>query len=175
MACNQTLTGIAKDCTPSMGGVVRVFVANHSDVSGVTVTDEQITAIAMAATAKFKTFAFDPQTASLSSNRTIDLAAGVNFVVSELLLQFRRMETSKRVALAALAVNDLAVIVEDANGKYWYLGFDAPVNASANDGLTGTSRTDRNGYSITLQDNSKEMPYEVLVGDGGVDLSAITE
>lgn len=175
MACNQTLTGIAKDCTPSMGGVRRVFVANHSDVSAVTVTDEQITAIAMAAAAKFKTFNFDPQTASLSSNRTIDLAAGVNFVVSELLLQFRRMETSKRVALAALAVNDLAVIVEDANGKYWYLGFDAPVNASANDGLTGTSRTDRNGYSITLQDNSKEMPYEVLVGDGGVDLSAITE
>ena len=27
---------------------------------------------------------------------------------------------------------------------------------------TGTARADRNGYSITLQDNSLEMPLEVL-------------
>lgn len=175
MPCNLTLTGIAKDCTPSMGGVQEVYIANREDVSGVTVTSDQITAITMEASAKLKTFRFDPQTASMTSNRTIDLANGVNFVVTDLVLAFRRMETSKRVAISALAVNDLAVIVKDANGKYWYLGYDAPVNASANGGATGTARTDRNGYGITLQDNSRELPYEVLVGDGGVDLDAITE
>ena len=83
------------------------------------------------------------------------------------------MDTTKRVEIAALAQSELAVIVKDANGSYWYLGLDAPVKASAGDGLTGTARADRNGYSITLQDNSLDLPANILVGDGGVDLSTI--
>jgi hypothetical protein len=71
------------------------------------------------------------------------------------------METVKRVEITALALGDLAVIVKDANGKYWYLGKDEPVNASAGDGQTGTARSDANRYTITLQDNSLQMPYEV--------------
>ena len=71
------------------------------------------------------------------------------------------METAKRVEISALAVNDLVAIVKDANGIYWYLGYDEPVNASAGDGQTGTARGDANRYTITLQDNSKEMPMEV--------------
>ena len=42
------------------------------------------------------------------------------------------------------------------------LGVEAePVNASAGDGQTGTARSDANRYTITLQDNSLEMPFEV--------------
>ena len=82
-------------------------------------------------------------------------------MTTDLLLQFNRMETTKRVEISALAVNDLVAIVKDANGVYWYLGYDEPVNASAGDGQTGTARGDANRYTITLQDNSKEMPMEV--------------
>ena len=71
------------------------------------------------------------------------------------------MDTTKRIEISALAQGELAVIVKDANGAYWFLGKDAPVKASAGDGLTGTARADRNGYSITLQDNSLELPLEV--------------
>ena len=71
---------------------------------------------------------------------------------------FNRMETAKRVEISALAQNDLVVIVKYANGKYWLLGKDEAVNATAADGLTGTASADRNGYSITLQDNYLEMP-----------------
>ena len=35
------------------------------------------------------------------------------------------------------------------------------MNASASDGQTGTARADANRYTITLQDESLEMPYEV--------------
>jgi hypothetical protein len=82
-------------------------------------------------------------------------------VTTDLVVVFNRMETSKRVEITALAQNDLILVVKDANGKYWLLGKDEPVRATAGDGLTGTARADRNGYSITLQDNSHEMPYEV--------------
>lgn len=161
MACNQTLSGIARDCDPSMGGIVEALIANFEDVTEKTVSTNQITAITMASSKKFKSYAFPRNTGSLSSNYTIDLANGVRYVQSDLVLMFSKMDTTKRVEITALAQNDLIVIVKDANGKYWYLGFDEPVNASASDGLTGTARSDRNGYSVTLQDNSLAMPYEV--------------
>jgi hypothetical protein len=99
---------------------------------------------------------------------------GTKYVQTDLLLVFNRMETAKRVEIMAMAQGELVAIVKDANGSYWFLGKDEPLVLSAGDGLTGTARADRNGYSATLQDNSLELPYEVLVGDGGVDLDAIT-
>ena len=173
MACSQTLAGLANDCAASMGGIVEAYIANHADVDAVTLTSGKITGITMVSTAKFKKYAFPRNTGSLTSNYQIDEAAGSKFVQSDLVLQFNRMETTKRVEITALAQGELALIVKDANGAYWFLGKDAPVKASAGDGLTGTARADRNGYSITLQDNSLEMPCEILVGDGGVDLSSI--
>jgi len=144
-----------------MGGIVEALIANRDDVASVAVTSNVISAITMVGSAKFKRYAFARNTGSLSSNYTIDQATGVRYVASDLVLQFNRMETAKRVEISALAQNDLVVIVKDANGLYWYLGKDEAVNATAGDGLTGTARGDRNGYSITLQDNSLEMPYEV--------------
>lgn len=161
MSCIQTLSGLAKDCSGNMGGIVEVFIANFDDVTEVAVTDGQVSTITMAASAKFKKYSFAKNTGSLTSTYNIDAASGVKYVTSDLLLQFNRMETSKRVEITALALGDLAVICKDANGKYWYLGKDEPVNASAGDGQTGTARGDANRYTITLEDESLEMPYEV--------------
>lgn len=156
-----------------MGGIVEVYLANFDDVASVTADGGKITAIAMAASAKFKQYHFNPQSGSLTSTYNIDVANGINFVTSDLMLLFGKMETTKRVEVSALALGDLAAIVKDANGTYFYLGRTNPVKASAGDGQTGTARTDGNRYAITLQDNDPEMPYEVLVGEGGVDLAAI--
>ena len=161
MSCIQTLSGLTRDCSSNMGGIVEALIANYADVTGVTVSDGIISAISMASSAKFKRYSFAKNTGSLTSNYDIDAASGVKYVTSDLLLQFNRMETSKRVEITALALGDLAIIVKDANGKYWYLGKDEPVNASAGDGQTGTARGDANRYTITLHDESLEMPYEV--------------
>jgi hypothetical protein len=115
----------------------------------------------MASSAKFHRYQLPRNTGSLSSNYTIDDTTGAKFVASDLVLQVNRMDTAKRIEISALAQGELAIIVKDANGAYWFLGKDAPVKASAGDGLTGTARADRNGYSITLQDNSLELPLEV--------------
>ena len=161
MPCIQTLSGLARDCSSNMGGILEVLIANSDDVTGVTLSEGIISTISMATTAKFKRYTFAKNTGSLTSTYTLDPASGVKYVTSELLLQFNRMETQKRVEITALAMGDLVCIVKDANGKYWYLGKDEPVNASASDGQTGTARADANRYTITLQDESLEMPYEV--------------
>ncbi len=161
MPCLQTLSGLAKDCSSNMGGISEVYITNFDSVTGVTATGNKISGITVASSAKFKTYHFAKNTASLTSTYNIDPAAGTKYVASDLVLQFNRMETTKRVEITALALGDLAVIVKDANGLYWYLGKDEPVNASAGDGQTGAARADSNRYSITLHDESAEMPFEV--------------
>ena len=144
-----------------MGGILEVLLANREDVASVQAETGKISGITMEASAKFKRYTFARNTGSMTSTYTIDQASGVKYVTTDLVLQFNRMETTKRVEITALSVNDLVAIVKDANGVYWYLGYDEPVNASAGDGQTGTARGDANRYSITLQDISKEMPMEV--------------
>lgn len=161
MSCSQTLAGIARDCGANIGGIKRVLLANQSDVTTITVTTDKVSAITMAASKTFKEYLFRPGTGSMSSNYQVNAENGVAYVQTDLVMVFNRMETTKRVEIVALAQADLYAIVEDMNGKYWLLGYDEPLVISAGDGLTGTARTDRNGYSITLQDNSKELPYEV--------------
>lgn len=175
MACNQTISGIVQDCLTSKGGVAEVYLANYEDVTAVTVTSNKVNAITMASGKKFKRFYFRPGTSSMTSTLNIDNAAGVNFVQTLLTMLFSRMETTKRVEMSALAVNDLRAIVKDANGVYWLLGEEEPVIANAGDGQTGTAKTDANRYSITLEDNNGTFPKEILVGDGGVDLDTIVD
>lgn len=161
--CNQTLAGLAHDCEPSMGGILEVLLANSDDVTAVTVSDttHQISAITMATSAKFKKYNFNPETGNFTSTYQLNKQNGTRFVQSLLNFVFGRMNTTKRIEMTALAQNDLVAIVKDANGVYWFFGKDEPVTAQAATGQTGTARTDRNGYDLTLVDNSLELPFEV--------------
>ena len=175
MACNQTISGLAQDCLPSKGGVSEVCLANFEDVTDVSVTSDKVSGITMASGKKFKRYYFRPGTSSMTSTLNIDNAAGVNFVQTVLTMLYSRMETTKRVEMSALAVNDLRAIVKDANGVFWLLGEEEPVVANAADGQTGTAKTDANRYSITLEDNNSTFPKEILMGSGGVDLDSIVD
>lgn len=161
MACSQTLSGLAKDCETSIGGVAEVYIANYDDVSSASASSGKISTITMKASAKFKRYAFARNTANMVSNYVVSAENGTQYVETTLVMVFNRMETTKRVEITALAQGDLAVIVKDNNGTYFYLGKDEAVNISAGDGNTGTAKGDRNGYSITLMDASKELPFEV--------------
>lgn len=163
MSCPQSFAGIPQDCSPSMGGIDLVLLANKDDVSAITVnSDGEISAITMETGAYFYEYRFRPGTGSMTSEYQIDEAAGVKYVQTLLSLVFSRMETAKRIEIGALALADAIAIVRDLNGKYWLLGKDHPLHLNAGGGETGTARSDRNAYTITLQDDSLELPYEVL-------------
>lgn len=159
--CLVTLGGIAHDCSANMGGVKEVYIANKADVTAVTITSDVVSTITMAQTKKFKGYYFRKGSASLTSTWTKDASTGVAYVTSVLTMNFSKMETAKRVEVNALALGRLVVIVRDNNDKYWLLGKDDAVEASAGDGQTGTAMGDANRYSTSLQDVSQVLPYEV--------------
>lgn len=161
--CNQTLAGIQLDCTNSLGGIKTVYIANYGDISAVTVDSGtgMVTEITMSGNTKFKQYSFRKQTGSMTSTLNVDETAGINYVSTELSLVFTKMETSKRLEMTALAKGQLVVIVEDSNNKYWYLGYDDYVSASAGSANTGQNKGDSNNYGLTLKDESETFPYEV--------------
>ena len=166
MACNAyTIAGLVNDCARSKGGIKNVYIANYEDVTSVTLgtegNKEKITAIAMKDSAKFKKYYFRPNTSSHSDALTRDDANGVNYVTSTLSLVFTRQDTLKRIEMTALCVNDLAVIVEDANGYVTYLTKDAPAVATEASGDSGVAAGDGNKFSISISADNVTFPYEV--------------
>ena len=160
MACNVTLTGIALDCVTNLSGIKAIYLANDASVGNVTVSEEQITAIDASA-GTFYEYIPAKNTGSLTKTLTKDESTGVMYYTNEVVAQFNKMETKKRTELSNIDRGQFKAIVLDSNGKYWFLGYDNYVSASAVTGQTGAGLDDGNFYTLTLTDISAELPYEV--------------
>lgn len=158
-----TLGGMNVTCKESsFGGIKEVLIALYDDVAGTpTVSPEtHLLTPTMVDGKKFKQYKLLKSTGGLTSTlNTSETSA--SYFTNEVTLQFMKMETSKRIEIMALMMSACAVIVKDANGKYWYLGKDNYVECSAGSATTGTAASDANHYELTLTDTSAELPYEV--------------
>lgn len=168
MACtNFTLKGIARGCKDSCGGIVKVWVnADYDTAKGSVALVEPDGTQAKVTTPDvkgWKVFNFFKNTGSMTSTLNVSETAGSSFT-TEVSLTFMKQDSAKRLEMLGLLLGQCMVIVKDANGKYWVLGMDAPVEASAGTAVTGTAATDLNGYTVTLKDDSKLLPLEVVQG-----------
>lgn len=162
MDCSSiTLAGITMDCAPSLGGIKRVWLTQYGATVTVDESTNMISSISIPESNEWYEYQFRKGTGSLTSTLTVDETAGTNYVTNELALVFTKMETAKRIEVAALSVGHLCAVVEDSNGKYWFLGKDDYVSASAGTGVTGTAKGDQNAYTITLSTDSESYPYEL--------------
>ena len=163
MACNSyTLTGLNTVCKEtSFGGIKEVLIALYDDVASVSVaTGTTLLTPTMESGKKFKQYKLLKSTGGLTSTLNTS-ETSTSYFTNEVTLQFMKMETSKRIEIMALMMSACAVIVKDANDKYWYLGKDNYVECSAGSATTGTAASDANHYELTLSDTSAELPYEV--------------
>ena len=166
--CSQTLNGLQLTCDSSKGGIKEVYIAKfpgyqtdasgNTYASGLTISGDAVTAIASGVT--FYKYEFRRNTGSMTSTLNVDDANGTNYVSTDLVLQFNKMETAKRVEMSALSLQECLVVVVDSNNKNWVLGMNEPVLASAGTGQTGTAKGDGNFYQLTLQANDDTYPFE---------------
>lgn len=163
MACNTvTLNGINAKCDTSAGGIKRVLIAQKDDVDIKTVDENGvITEITMATGKTFVQWLFRKNTGSYTTSLTSDPAIGTQAVTTDLNLQFTKAEATKRLEIQS-AINAAAVvIIEDMYGQYILLGKDNEVSVTAVNQQSGTAVTDLNGYTLTFQDVSLELPHFV--------------
>ena len=161
MPCPVTLNGMLQDCSPSQGGIVEVLIANFSDVAQVLTYDGAVFWIDTPAGSVFHQYTFKRLHGSMQTEWQTSEEAGTKYARTQVTLFFSRMETAKRDEISLLARGEFVMLVKDGNGKWWYLGIDRPVRMIAGSAESGVALADRNGYSITMQDEAREVPYEV--------------
>ena len=161
MSCTQTISGLARDCSASMGGLKKVYIAPYDEGLTIAITTGAISTFTQSGGAsKFKAFNFRRGQASLTKTSNIDANSGSLSISSQLVMNFRKMDATKRTEIQALLQGEVQVIAIDNNGTAWFLGKNSPVMAvGSQNGQTGQTGTDVNQYSITLEDVSAELPY----------------
>jgi len=159
MACSITLAGLTYDCERSKGGIKKVLIAQYDATKAAAIkaaASGETPTVPSGLT--FYAYDFRRNTGSMTSTLNVDEANGTNYVSTDLVLQFGRMDAKKRTEISALSIGELMIFVEDANGQKWFLGADAPVTASAGTGQTGQAMTDGNFYNITLTAQDDDYP-----------------
>lgn len=164
MACNTvTLNGINGRCDTSAGGIKRVLIAQKDDVTNISVDTSTgvIDTITMATGKYFVQWLFRKNTGNYTTSLSSDPAIGTQAVTTDLNLQFTKAEATKRLEIQS-AINAAAVvIIEDMYGQYILLGKDNEVSVTSVNQQSGTAVTDLNGYTLTFQDVSLELPHFV--------------
>lgn len=163
MACNiNTLTGLNTRCKESsFGGIKEVYIAFHDMIT--TTVDADTHTIVPELLSGGYLYEYKLMKNSAILNTTFD--SETNLFTNEITLEFDKLDTVKSIELNVLVHAPIAVIFLDANGKYWYLGKDEPVQCSTATLTTGQASSDRNYMSITFSCYSIESPYEILKDD----------
>jgi lysine/ornithine N-monooxygenase len=88
------------------------------------------------------------------------LVNGSSFYTQTITLIFHRREAAKSKAIKVLGEGqrDLALVVGDANGKYWY--FPKAQLTAVTEG-SGTAKADGSKYSVTFVAENEQLAYEV--------------
>lgn len=167
MAC-QTIKAVTFNlCDPSMGGIVKLYLANADEVSAVTIgtastlSDEGITAITMSGGTKFQEFTLKKNTSSFTSTLNVS-DNGASYISTVISYVMPRMDAAKRAAMNALIMSEAVAIVKDANGNYWMVGdSDNPLTNTAGTGETGTAKGDANQYTVELTAEQTYWPHQV--------------
>lgn len=159
MACN-TITSILKGCDNNIGGITSIYINDQDNITGpILTTDWVITDFGTLAD-PFVPFEFRRNTGMFTEEAAIDLVNGSSFVTQTVTLIFHRREAAKSKSIKILGEGqrDLALVVGDANGKYWY--FEKAQLTAVAEG-SGTAKADGSKYSITFVAEAENLAFEV--------------
>lgn len=171
MATCMTLTaGIARGCKNSAGGIKRIYVTNEEVLDWSTLTPSTgagpITELSFKATAdeyEAAWFVWQPNKYSSSWTETINVGDSGNVSYQQVVsVVFGQNEQDKRDAIAEAANGELAIIVEDMNGRMWMIGSDDNcAEVSGGNSTSGTAASDLNGWTVEFTCNANAPANEV--------------
>lgn len=164
MSC-EALEGIVKSCDNNSGGIYKVWINQQDNITGISLdnvltwTIDQITLNDPLNV--YTEFEIRRNTGSYTEEAAIDLVNGSSYYTQTITLMFHRRDQSKSQAIKVLGAGQqyLNVIVQDANGKYWYFPYMQLTGAAEG---SGTARADGSKYSVTLTAENEFLAYEVL-------------
>lgn len=164
MACVSFSGGIAKDCANNIGGLTKVYLTDLDNITGYTQSGGTVSSITMAASSYFYEFEFNRNSATFTEDLVKSVEAGSALFEQTLTLTIPRRDVSKRNTLSLLTQRDLAVIVKDSNGLYWYPGAVEGMYLSESTSTSGTAKADGSNYVLTMKGFEQDRAYGVTPG-----------
>lgn len=159
--CPTTLTTIAKGCNNGVGGIKRVLIGLKDDFD-VTVSSGKISAITKKTSGSpMVEYYFRRNTADYTSTLTVADDAGTSYWATDINLQFSHIENTKRVAIQSAVNAEAVVVIELFDGAKIFFGYDEAVTCTAGTVASGKAKGDFTGYTLTLHDESVEIPYHL--------------
>lgn len=159
MACT-TLESIIKNCDNNLGGIYNLWVNDQDNVTGTTVDAPNWEITAMTHTTGFESIEFKRYVGNYTEEMANSNENGSSVVTSTITLMLHRRDGAKSRALKIMSEGNryLAIIVQDGNGKYWYLPY-MQLTASAEG--SGQAKADGSKYSVTFVGENEQLAYEV--------------
>ena len=164
MACVSFSGGISKDCENNIGGLTKVYLTDFDNITGYTQSGGTVSSISLAAASYFYEFEFNRNSATFTEDLVKSVEAGSALFEQTLSLTIPRRDVSKRNTLSLLTQRDLAVIIKDSNGLYWYPGAAEGIYLSESTSTTGTAKADGSNYVLTMKGFEQVRAYGVAPG-----------
>lgn len=151
--CENISGGISLTCSNNIGGIKEIYVTEKCNISSITLgsPDDSISAITMVGVTKFYKFEFTKNSSSYTEVTNSDSTNGTELTTQTVILKLNRREKTKRDALELLGkFKNLAIIVKDNNDLIMLFGENNGMNRTTQEGGSGVTKTDANGYTITF-------------------------
>jgi len=166
MACNITLADISYSCDDvAIGGIVALHVANRSDALTALGEDSATRSITTAtAVTGISQISFNNKDGfSVFSEVKTVAADGVVSTVPTVSVELPKMTAAKITALNDISKGgaELVAFVETAAGTYHVVGMDYGLYAGTVDGNSGTGRSEKNRFQLTLTGDEQGLSYSI--------------
>lgn len=168
MACVSFSGGISKDCENNIGGLTKLYLTDFDNVTSYVESGGTVSTINMAVGSYFYEFEFNRNSATFTEDLVKSVEAGSALFEQTVTVTIPRRDVAKRNTLALLTQRDLAVIIKDSNGLYWYPGANEGVYLSESTSTSGTAKADGSNYVLTLKgfeiDRSPAVDSSIISG-----------
>lgn len=177
-----TLTGFVETCDDdgNIAGIESIWFTEKNNISALTISGRQITAVTMVSGKVFYKWTFEPDTAFFNQPKTV--TSRVPFIKQNIQFSNSKMKTTLISALEALdncAQCGLVAIVKDNNGKFWVLGVKLFANGSysfvgvypaQSDGaVTGANpEGDQNKVTTAFEAKTGKFAIESTIAEGSI-------
>ena len=164
MACVNFSGGIAKDCENNIGGLTKLYLTDFDNIVSYTQSGGTVSSITMASASYFYEFEFNRNSATFTEDLVKSVEAGSALFEQTVTVTIPRRDVSKRNKLALLTQRDLACIIKDSNGLFWYPGQSEGIYLSESTSTSGTAKADGSNYVLTLKGFEVDRAYGVASG-----------
>lgn len=151
MACVSFSGGISLNCENNIGGLTKLYLTDFDNIVGYTQSGGTVSSITLAGGSKFYEFEFNRNSATYTEDLVKSVEAGSALFEQTITVTIPRRDVQKRNTLALLTQRDLAVIIKDSNGYFWYPGEVEGMYLSESTSTSGTAKADGSNYVLTLK------------------------